>query len=40
VAVESRQFSLARAMRNREYRAMLGLVIAMAMLAVKTAAFE
>jgi protein-S-isoprenylcysteine O-methyltransferase Ste14 len=40
VAVESRQFSLARAMRNREYRAMLGLVIVMAMLAVKTAAFE
>jgi protein-S-isoprenylcysteine O-methyltransferase Ste14 len=40
VAGESRQFTLARAMRNREYRAMLGLVIAMAMLAVKTAAFE
>jgi protein-S-isoprenylcysteine O-methyltransferase Ste14 len=40
VAGASRQFTLARAMRNREYRAMLGLVIAMAMLAVKTAAFE
>jgi protein-S-isoprenylcysteine O-methyltransferase Ste14 len=37
---ESRKFSLARAMRNREYRAVVGLVIAMAMLAVKTAAFE
>jgi uncharacterized membrane protein YjjB (DUF3815 family) len=40
VGGESRKFSLARAMRNREYRAVVGLVIAIAMLAVKAAAFE
>lgn len=31
-----RRFSLARAMRNREYRALLGLVLALALLAWKT----
>lgn len=35
VATEPRRFSLARAMRNREYRAMLGLLFAIAILAVK-----
>ncbi len=35
-AGESRRFSFARAMRNREYRALLGLLIAIALLALKT----
>jgi len=35
-ATVARRFSFARAMRNREYRAMLGLVIALALLAWKT----
>ena len=35
VATEVRRFSLARAMRNREYRAIVGLLIAIAVLAVK-----
>jgi len=35
VAGEARQFSLARAMRNREYRAMIGLVVAGAVLVLK-----
>ena len=34
-ATVSRAFSLARAMRNREYRAMVGLVIAIGVLALK-----
>ncbi len=34
-ATASRAFSLTRAMRNREYRAMIGLLLAMALLAVK-----
>jgi protein-S-isoprenylcysteine O-methyltransferase Ste14 len=33
---ESRQFSLARAMRNREYRAVVGLLVALTLLATKT----
>jgi protein-S-isoprenylcysteine O-methyltransferase Ste14 len=36
-ATVSRQFSLSRAMRNREYRAMIGLVIAIVTLALKAA---
>jgi protein-S-isoprenylcysteine O-methyltransferase Ste14 len=36
-ATEPRRFSLARAMRNREYRAMIGLVIVIALLALKEA---
>jgi protein-S-isoprenylcysteine O-methyltransferase Ste14 len=35
VSTESRGFSVARAMRNREYRAMAGLLVAFALLAVK-----
>lgn len=35
VATTSRSFSFARAMRNREYRAMVGLLVAIAVLAVK-----
>jgi protein-S-isoprenylcysteine O-methyltransferase Ste14 len=35
VATEARRFSLARAMRNREYRAIVGLLIAIAVLALK-----
>jgi len=35
VAAEARRFSLARAMRNREYRAIVGLLIAIAVLALK-----
>jgi protein-S-isoprenylcysteine O-methyltransferase Ste14 len=35
-ADESRRFSLARAMRNREYRSMVGLLIAIAALALRT----
>ena len=34
-ATASRAFSLTRAMRNREYRAMIGLLLAIALLAVK-----
>jgi protein-S-isoprenylcysteine O-methyltransferase Ste14 len=34
-ATEARRFSLARAMRNREYRAIVGLLIAIAVLALK-----
>ena len=34
-SIASRDFSLTRAMRNREYRAMIGLLLAMALLAVK-----
>jgi len=37
-ATEQRRFSLGRAMRNREYRAVLGLLIAIAALAIKAAA--
>ena len=33
----SRQFSLSRAMRNREYRAMMGLVVVIGVLALKAA---
>lgn len=36
VAGESREFSFARAMRNREYRAIVGLLFAIALLAIKT----
>jgi len=35
-AGESRQFSFARAMRNREYRAVIGLLVALTLLALKT----
>ena len=34
-ATEPRRFSLARAMRNREYRAMIGLLIVIVLLALK-----
>ena len=36
-ATVSREFTLARAMRNREYRAMIGLLVAVALLALKAA---
>jgi protein-S-isoprenylcysteine O-methyltransferase Ste14 len=36
VATEARRFSLARAWRNREYRAMVGLLAAIGVLALKT----
>lgn len=36
-ATEPRRFSLSRAMRNREYRAIVGLAIAIAALAIKAA---
>jgi protein-S-isoprenylcysteine O-methyltransferase Ste14 len=39
-AGESRQFSVARAMRNREYRAVVGLVVAFTLMALKTIYFS
>ena len=36
VRAVTRRFSSARAIRNREYRALLGLVVALALLAWKT----
>ena len=35
-ATASRRFSFARAMRNREYRALIGLLLVIALLAIKT----
>jgi protein-S-isoprenylcysteine O-methyltransferase Ste14 len=39
-ATDDRAFSLARALRNREHRAILGLLVAMALLALKAALMQ
>ena len=36
---ESREFSFARAMRNREYRAVIGLIVALTLLALKSLSY-